>query len=340
MIKKQGIIIGFGNVVEFGHWPAFLNHPELEIVGVLESDSNRQEHIRKISSNLHIFHSIKEVMEQPNIDFWDIATPPAYHYEYLKKGIESNIFLLCEKPLVLNMTDFDSISHEMDKPLIYSIHNWKYSPVIQKVNHLVHSGIIGNLMNIRYEVVRTQPSVTAKNSNNWRLDPLTSGGGVLADHGWHAFYLTLPLLQQNLSEIECSFEKRKYHDLLVEDTCSLRIQMDQGGVVDYFFTWAGQERKNNIWIQGDLGSISVLDNELLLESEYKSFVINFDEGLSQGSFHANWFESLMNDFYHAIQDPYQMLSNWREAKLCQTVLHHAQVASSKGKQILKENLCG
>ena len=34
------------------------------------------------------------------------------------------------------------------------------------------------------------PSITT-DARNWRLDPDKAGGGILVDHGWHAFYLVI-----------------------------------------------------------------------------------------------------------------------------------------------------
>src|SRR5207249_9534201 len=69
-------------------------------------------------------------------------------------------------------------------------HNWHHAPIIARATELVRAREIGRVTRVVWHTLRTQAAGAHNgNGSNWRLDPALAGGGILTDHGWHAFYL-------------------------------------------------------------------------------------------------------------------------------------------------------
>lgn len=244
-MSLRGAIIGFGHIVVNGHVPAFQENKDFEIVAIFDVMKDREEEAKKIFPHATFYSSIDELFTKENFDFVDIATPPSSHIGYIERALNHNKHVLCEKPLILSEEDFHKIIKWQKKShrTIFTVHNWKYAPILEKTKALIEEGCIGQVKKVRYEVIRYKPSVAVSaDGTNWRLDPKVSGGGILVDHGWHAFYIIHSWLQGYPTSVICQLENRKYKDISVEDTANITIKYENA-TAEVFFTWAGKERK-------------------------------------------------------------------------------------------------
>ena len=101
--------------------------------------------------------------------------------------------VLCEKPLCLDLAEFDELTKLASQRgrILMCVHNWKHAPAFAVARHAIASGRLGALAFINIDRMRTEPAGGGgrrESAERWRLDPKT-GGGILIDHGWHAFYL-------------------------------------------------------------------------------------------------------------------------------------------------------
>ena len=69
--------------------------------------------------------------------------------------------------------------------MLFCVHNWKHSPAYRRAFEAVSAGGLGELRYCALSRLRTRQAGGAL----WRIDPVIGGGGILIDHGWHAFYL-------------------------------------------------------------------------------------------------------------------------------------------------------
>src|SRR5439155_22422392 len=68
--------------------------------------------------------------------------------------------------------------------------SWHHAPIVRRTAARVRGGAMGRVTRVDWHTLRTRPAVTNDgDEENWRLDPRIAGGGVLADHGWHVFYV-------------------------------------------------------------------------------------------------------------------------------------------------------
>ena len=182
-------------------------------------------------------HSLAQLPE--DLDFIDICTPPHTHFKMVMEALERGWNVLCEKPLVLASSELDQIrelANERER-LVFTVHNWKFAPICRKITELISSGELGEIHHCDWQVLRTGPSITT-DARNWRLDPDKAGGGILVDHGWHAFYLVIDWMGADPSSVQASLENRRHLELAVEDTAVVTIRFDRvnryGGSANIF----------------------------------------------------------------------------------------------------------
>ncbi len=327
----KGAIIGFGFIAREGHLPAWLAREDAKIVAVADASAERLALAKEALGDCRTYTWASELFACEELDFIDICTPPASHRDLILEALGRGLSVLSEKPLVLDASDMAAIDARRGAHSVYTVHNWKYAPMLRKTAELVSAGRLGPVLEVDYQVLRRQPSVTVAQGPgevNWRLDPKQAGGGILVDHGWHAFYNIAAWVGKQPLKVDARLENRKYKDLPLEDTAT--VEIDFGGArARVFFTWAAEERKNTLTIVGGEGKLEIRGNILTLTSGAGQEEFVFPESLSEGSHHPEWFPPVIDGFLGSIKDPAQ--SNLDEARLCLDLLDAAKRSHLEGR---------
>ena len=330
----KGAIIGFGNIAVNGHLPGYSRNSDTVITAVMDVMPQAAEKCLAIMPEAAFYSDMDKLLSMEEVDFVDIATPPGTHASNILKALDHGRHVLCEKPLVLKGSDYEAIaSLSREKAcVVHTVHNWQYAPIFKETDRLLASDAVGKVRKIEYTVIRTRPSIAAGETgvdDNWRIDPDMAGGGILVDHGWHAFYMINKWVGQNPLWVECSLENRKYTDIPLEDTAEALVGYENAEA-RLFFTWAGDDRSNRVRIQGEKGSILVDDDTIMLEAPQGSREIQFPEALSQGSHHPEWYGEVIENFVSEIRDPERAARNFIEAGWCQAMMETCGVSSTEG----------
>jgi predicted dehydrogenase len=333
----RGAIIGLGNVALNGHLPGWKKRSQFQIVAGVDSEASRRDLFARALPEAASLASIADLPR--DLDFVDICTPPYTHFELAAYALERGWNVLCEKPLVVSMWQFDQIRRlAVEKQrVLFTVHNWKFAPMCRKIAELLQSGVLGEVHHCDWHVLRNGPSITT-GPENWRLDPRKAGGGILVDHGWHAFYLVLDWLGLRPSAVRASLENRQYAEFNVEDTAVVSIQFESANshlpAADIFLTWASSLRRNSGAIEGSLAHLIIEDDLLRLVREDGSQErFQFDEGLSRASHHPDWFESVAEEFAGELMDVSRRGANLRIARLCLRLIEQSK-AASRMKELL------
>jgi predicted dehydrogenase len=230
--------------------------------------------------------------------------------------------VLCEKPLALASDDFQRLreASESTSAALVTVNNWKYAPLLNLARHWVQGGAIGVVRRLAWQVYRTTPSGGGLSA--WRQDPASSLGGILVDHGWHAFYL---FMEWGGGAPQALRAHLQYSALApgveVEAEVELRFPGASGRL---FLTWQAEERENRGRITGTAGEIILADDRLsrfafgkLMEER------SFPEKLSRGSHHPAWMAGVFNEFLEEIKAPEKRGRNLREAEGCAALIRLA-----------------
>ncbi len=178
---------------------------------------------------------------------------------------------------------------------------------------------------------RDDPNDTAADAasgGTWRLDPAQAGGGILVDHGWHAFYLARHLADAEPVAISATTSQRKFVTTGVEDTAECSIEFPSARA-DIVLTWAGDARRNAGTVTGSLGTLTIADDMLVTAiGDRPPVETRFAHALSAGSYHPDWFATMLEDFHLELHDAHLRGENFREAEACCRLLECGYASSA------------
>src|SRR5262245_15884236 len=134
MAKRLGALIGFGNIAEKGHWPAYAkalasDPTPVEIVAVMDPSPERRAAAEALKPGVRTYASVEDLFRTEQFDFVDICTPPAAHAALALEALRRGAHVLCEKPLVLSAEDYVALNREAvarDRT-VFPVHNWAYA---------------------------------------------------------------------------------------------------------------------------------------------------------------------------------------------------------------------
>ncbi|MFN8640924.1 MAG: Gfo/Idh/MocA family oxidoreductase [Candidatus Binatia bacterium] len=248
-------------------------------------------------------------------DAVDVAAPPACHAPLVMAAARAGCHVLCEKPLATTLADFRAMRDAARAAgvALCTVHNWKHSAQFTALHQLLAEGAVGTPRHIRLETIRAGQAMSVGSA--WRGDAAVAGGGILVDHGWHAFYLLLGLAGERPRQVRALIERRRDAGASVEDTAICRVDFPSL-TGEIFLTWAGDARRTSWRVGGSQGSVTLADDRGAVERDGDRRELSFAGSLSAGSHHPDWFGAVIDDFAVEIADPARRGRNLAEAECC------------------------
>ncbi|MDE2058580.1 MAG: Gfo/Idh/MocA family oxidoreductase [candidate division NC10 bacterium] len=348
----KGAIIGLGNVAVNGHLVGWEGCEQAWIVAAADALESRLAQERSRLPGARLYADVSAMLAAEAIDFVDICTPPGTHASLIRLALSRGLHVLCEKPLVLTPDELRLVGDARAESgrILHTVHNWRYAPIIMQATALIRQGQIGTVQYISWHVHRREPSIAVQSASgpvdsavsdpstmlrtgNWRLDPAIAGGGILLDHGYHALYIVLDWLGEAPRTITATLEKRRHPEWPVEDTANVRLR-SSAAEVEILLTWASSSRSNRAVIEGTCGTIRIEDGTLVLKRDEGEQSWTFEEPLSQGSHHPEWFRQVRDEFLREISAAGRDGENLAMASRCVQLLHLAKESDSQGGKAL------
>jgi predicted dehydrogenase len=311
--KHRGAIVGFGRVAAEAHLPGFEAAPGFEIAAVVEpSEAERARALGALPAARVYGDLASALAAETKLDFVDVATPPRSHASIVIEALDRGLHVLCEKPLAVDLDEVGEIRRAARRSghAVFTVHNWKYAPLFRRLHGLLRAGAVGELVAIDWQVLRPNPPQGASEAG-WRLDREQAGGGILVDHGWHAFYLMQFLTGREPRSVVARVGSELGFG--VEDCAECEI--DFGGPrARIELRWGAAERRTAGVVHGSLGDIAIEDDRLVLAvTNRPREETRFSPPLSASSYHPEWFPALLEDFRAEIQHPDRRGLNLAEA---------------------------
>jgi len=329
------MIIGFGQTAEKAHAPAWKNRKDVRILAVADPLPERRRTARFYFPQARIYSDPQEMLQSwPDCDFADICTPPDSHTRWTLKALDRSLHVLCEKPLTLDPSELCAIQKKASRKnrTVFAVHNWKYAPILAKTASLISKKRIGSLRRADWTVLRQTPAVGTGRSpkKSWREKPKIAGGGILVDHGWHAFYLVLSLIRQKPRSISAMLEFARPG---IDHAAQCRMEFPSA-TARIRLTWRAGTRANWMFLNGTLGNLALLDDQIHLQTTgRKEKIYAFPAPLSAGSAHPEWFGAMLPDFFEEIRNPRKRWKNLEEAALCLKLIRSAYRSSQAKRPI-------
>ncbi len=137
-----------------------------------------------------------EAARPDGVDVVSIVTPNYLHHEAARALLDADIAVICDKPLVTNISDARdllAVATTSRIPFVVT-HTYTGYPMVREARALVAAGAIGPVRLVQVEYAQDWLTNAAEATGNkqadWRTDPARSGpSGAVGDIGTHAHNL-------------------------------------------------------------------------------------------------------------------------------------------------------
>ena len=139
-------------VIGAGYWGPnlvrnALQSPATRLIAVVDRDLARAEKVGSSFAGVRATDDLAAVLADPEIEAVAIATPAATHLEVAMAAIEAGKHVLVEKPLAASYAEGLTLARaaEQREVVLMCDHTYCYTPAVQRIRHLVHSGELGDI---------------------------------------------------------------------------------------------------------------------------------------------------------------------------------------------------
>ncbi len=162
----------------------------------------------------------RKLVERPDIDVIDIASPNDTHKEIALAAAAAGKMILCEKPLGRNSKESEEMVAAVEKAGVTNMvwYNYRRVPAVTMAKQLVDEGRLGRIFHYRAKFLQDwtiNADLPQGGAALWRLDASVAGSGVTGDLLAHcidtAMWLNGPITE--VSAMTETFVKERMHTL-------------------------------------------------------------------------------------------------------------------------------
>lgn len=209
-------IIGAGMMGKTHAWcwqslPFFYEKLDFRCVlhGVCTSRPETAEAARDTLGFQKAYSSAEELIQDPEIDVVDIASPNKFHLEAILAADRAGKPVYCDKPLTGNLAEALRIEWEVSDPakLGQMVLNYRFFPATMRARQMMEAGDIGEAICFRAAYLHSG-NVAPGKPIAWK-DRRDYGGGVLYDLGSHIVDIMTWLCGAGIREVY-AYQKTLY----------------------------------------------------------------------------------------------------------------------------------
>ena len=245
-------VIGAGGVSQIVHLPILKRLPDLKVAAIVDTQLSKARTIAERFDVPVAARTLADVPADVAVDAVLVATPTDTHVAVVEEALERGHHVLCERPLAPTSEGAESLiaGAEQAKRQLMVAMNQRYRMDIRAIRQFVATGELGNVILVR-SVWLTRSDRRPK--RGWRLDPDSSGGGVLMDLGAQALDAALWLL--GYPEVE-RVSAETHPRTAVEDTAVALLTLAGGAVLQMEVSWELRDERDlqSLLVLGTAGS--------------------------------------------------------------------------------------
>lgn len=140
----RGALIGCG----YASWFQLTGWSRIDNAEIVAVSSRNQVSADKRASEFTIpvvYTDYREMLDQEDLDFVDIATPPIVHGGMVREAARRGLHVICQKPIAETMSELDSIIVDCrDNGVRFMVNeNARFQPWFRKIKSIIEKGTIG-----------------------------------------------------------------------------------------------------------------------------------------------------------------------------------------------------
>lgn len=342
----RGAIVGYGFIASQGHVPGYAEcnrrNRKVQIVAVADGCEARCKMAKDAFPAAALYEDYRALLDRHahDLDFIDIAVPPAYHAEVAHAALESGLHVLCEKPLTMSVAEAIALTKkaEQHRRVLFPCHNYRHAPSVRAVRQLLHEGVIGSVTSVTQQTFRpTHARGVPEWRPDWRRDPAYAGGGILMDHGSHTLYLAFEWLGGYPRAVSARTYALDGFD--TEDNVSSTFRYPQG-IAQATLSWTAGARKVLYTLHGTRGAIIVDDDTVRVMLRDSASHLPAHLAKTNGTLmtdsrwndasHREWFADMFEQFMGAIEGGVCVGKDTRDAVECMNAIDACYASAHAG----------
>lgn len=201
-------ILGTSNIAFRRFLPALMKCPDFTYAGVASRTPEKgQAFVEQYGGK--IYPTYDALLEDKSIEAVYVPLPPALHYEWGRKVLESGKRLLMEKPFTTCLRDTEELLAlaEEKKLAVHENYMFVYHSQLSRIRELMEDGTLGEL-----RLLRASFGFPKRAENDFRYNR-DLGGGALLDCGGYPLRLTTELLGADTHVVHAVLSKPESYDV-------------------------------------------------------------------------------------------------------------------------------
>ena len=285
--------------------PGWAARSDVAIAAVHDPVAARRHQAINLIRNVRVYDDLDLMLDGEALDFVDVASPPAFHAITARTALEAGAHVLCEKPLCFDPVELDELATfaARQSRVLMCVHNWKHSPTYRHAYEAIRAGRLGEVQRVALTRLRPEPAGGGGSAGiggeRWRLDAKT-GGGILIDHGWHAFYLAQWLI--GAAPIAVSAKLGFITGSSVDDQADITIEYAGGQSAEIDLSWRAAGRRTSAVIRGRDGILEIDGNRIVLTAASGTIEDLVVADAPDDSYHSSWFAGMAAEFMSAVAE--------------------------------------
>lgn len=190
-MKLRVGIIGAGSIARDAHLPAYkMLKDKIEVVAIADRVIERAQSVAASYGIPNVYSSVQELLANCEVDYVDICTWNAGHYECTLAAAKAGKHILCEKPMADTLEHALEMQEEVKKAGVKFMLGvvTRFYPEVKLAKELQLSGEFGDIYFAKTAYTRRRGTPIG-----WFTDKSSAGGGAVIDIGVHcidrAWYL-------------------------------------------------------------------------------------------------------------------------------------------------------
>lgn len=201
-----------------------------------------------------VAESWQALVTRDDLDVVIVATTHAALAEITQAALENGKHVLVEKPAARNAAELEPVLRAMETSgkLVRVGFNHRYHPTFVKAREIIAGPGFGALMFVRG---RYGHGGRVGYEQEWRADPVLSGGGELLDQGMHLIDLARSFLG-DFPTVD-GFAATMFWDMQVDDNAFMTLRTAQNQVAHLHVTWTEWKNLFSFEIYGKTAKLHI-----------------------------------------------------------------------------------
>lgn len=254
-------ILGSGAISE--NFAVAIQEAGATLYGVSNRTLPRAQDFAKRFNVPNCYPTIRDMLDDANIDIVYIGATNDVHYKYLMAAIEKGKHVLCEKPFVINARQMEDVlaAAKEKNVIVQEAMTIFHMPLYKKLRELTEDGLIGKVKLVQVNFGSCKVGLS---SRFFRMD---AAGGALLDIGCYASSFARVFLDQIPNKFSAFV---KFNPTGVDEQWVLGMENDLGQMVNMSLSMCAKQPKRGV-VSGEKGYIEI-DNYPRADSAKVFFV--------------------------------------------------------------------